>query len=313
MLEHCLFLCVDNDLFVFYRYKSLVLVAGGIGITPAMAILRDILYRYKDIHTTSTSLPTSITLYHCIRKPEDLDVLDSVYPNQILPGYDTLGLSIKVQVYITSKDMRDYRRGGGGEDMELDSETQDFSLSQFRVAYPPSQPSVLRPPDFVVNVVATQGIISNVSTTGNTKWVACITIASMLGYFLLSGIANTFIIKTYHRHTFTNYNRTHVMVASMILGIVIFGGFVVLLWIFKSTQKRKSFAAVQPTTNSTTPSPVEAFESDVFDQEAYGAGESSWVGDVHIRSRPNWRGSPTISCRDCNVSMLSLHLYFSPT
>mgnify|MGYP002775580199 CR=1 FL=1 len=261
-------------------------MAGGIGITPAMAILRDILYRYKNIKQTSTSLPTSITVYHCIRKPEDLDVLDSVYPNQILPGYDTLGLSIEVHVYVTSKDMKDYRRSGG-EDMESDSKAQDFSLSQFREKYRPSQPLVLRPLDFP-NVVATQGIISNISTTGNTKWVASITIASMLGYFLLSGIANTFLIKTYHRHTFTNYNRTHVMVASMILGIVIFGGFVVLLWIFKSRQQRRSFAAVQPTTNSTTPSPVEAFESEVFDREA---GESSWIGDVHIRSRPNWRGS----------------------
>ena len=289
MLKHHSFVLprIDNDLFVFLRYKSLVLVAGGIGITPAMAILRDILYRYKNITQTSTSLPTSITLYHCIRKPEDLDVLDSVYPNQILPGYDTLGLSIEVHVYITSKDMQDYRRRSGGEDMELDSKAQAFTLSQFRVAYPPSQPLMLPPPNDL-KLVPPQGIISNISTTGNTKWVACITIASMLGYFLLSGIANTSIIKSYEHHTFTNYNRTHVMVACMILGIVIFGGFVLVFWILKSRQKTKSLASVKPTTNSTTPSPVEALESEVFDREA---GQSSWVGDVHIRSRPDWRGS----------------------
>ena len=281
-------------------------MAGGIGITPAMAILRDILYRYKNIKQASTSLPTSITLYHCIRKPEDLDVLESVYPNQILPGYDTLGLSIKVQVYITSKHMKDYRRSSdGNEDMELDPKAQDFSLAEFRVAYPPSQPLVLRPSDFP-DVVATQGIISNISTTGNSKWVASITIASMLGYFLLSGIANTSIIKSYQTHTFTNYNRTHVMVACMILGIVIFGGFVLFLWILKSRQQSKSLASVQPT-----------LENEVLDHEAYGgAGESSWVGDVHIRSRPHWRGSQhkSLLIKDSTLFlMFSSRLHFSPS
>ena len=291
--------------FFFFRYKSLVLVAGGIGITPAMAILRDILYRYKNIKQASTSLPTSITLYHCIRKPEDLDVLDSVYPNLILPGYDTLGLSIEVHVYITSKDMKDYRSGGGGEDMELGSKAQAFSLAQFRLAYPSSQPLMLLPENDQ-KLVPPQGIISNISTTGNSKWVASITIASMLGYFLLSGIANTFIIKTYHRHTFTNYNRTHLMVASLILGIVIFGGFVLFLWILKSRQQSKSLASVQPT-----------LENEVLDHEAYGgAGESSWVGDVHIRSRPHWRGSQhkSLLIKDSTLFlMFSSRLHFSPS
>ena len=123
-----------------FRYKTLVLVSGGIGITPLLAILRDILHRYKNIkHNASTCLPTSITLYHCIRKPEELCVLNSVDPNQILPGYDTLGLTIKIHAYITSQNKDDYhklhaKQIGGLESMNCEM----FDISTFRVSHPKS-------------------------------------------------------------------------------------------------------------------------------------------------------------------------------
>jgi hypothetical protein len=97
-------------------------VAGGIEITPALAILRDVLCRYQadapakqlrcgnpnhgmsNVHDWS-ALPRSIAIYHCIRRPEDLHVLDYICPRdrQMLLGYNALGLDVQVHVYVTSR------------------------------------------------------------------------------------------------------------------------------------------------------------------------------------------------------------------
>ncbi|KAI5065853.1 hypothetical protein GOP47_0018477 [Adiantum capillus-veneris] len=72
-----------------YRYKTLVIVGGGIGLTPLLAMLCDVLHRQRR-GQGAASLPTSIHLYHCVRKPEELCVLNSIDPHQISPGYEKI-------------------------------------------------------------------------------------------------------------------------------------------------------------------------------------------------------------------------------
>ena len=264
----------------------MVLVAGGIGLTPALAIIRDILYRYKDMNLNSTALPTSITLYHCVRTSQELCVLNSFFPNQILPGYETLGLRIQVHVYITSKNVQDYQQILQGEsvgDSTLHNKARTFDLSKFTQAHLRSQPTVFHPS------FQRQAKISNIGSTGSTAWVATITIASFIGYFILSGIANVFIVKSYKGHSFPNYNRAHVVVACMFLGIIIFGGLVVLLWLRKVHQQTSNLASVQPRIQSPTTSPSQSNEDH---EKTHGIedGLATWDGDVHIFSRPNWKG-----------------------
>ena len=281
---------------MFRRYKSLVMVAGGIGLTPALAIIRDILYRYKDIKSSSSAstLPTSITLYHCIRKPEELCVLNTLYPNQILPGYETLGLRIRVHVYITSKNIQDYEGvllpGDNshriGESLDLSKFIRDRPTSQPLEFYPAQQPQA-------------EGRLSSIGSTGSTSWLAFTTIASFAGYFVLSGLANTYIVRSYTKHTFTNYNRAHVVVACMILGIVVCGGLVVLLWFHKlRRQSSLSLASVQPRLQSPTSSPSESSEDLGANYNGMEDGTSQWDGDAHIFSRPNWKGIVCMSASE---------------
>ena len=279
---------------IFGRYKALVIVAGGIGLTPALAIIRDILYRYKDIKSSSastTTLPTSITLYHCIRKPEELCVLNTLYPNQILPGYETLGLRIRVHVYITSKNIQDYEGvplPGDNTGHNSYRVGQSFDLSKFSREHPTSQPLEFHPS---YPAAHGDGRMSSIGSTGSTSWVAFTTIASFAGYFVLSGLANTFIVRSYTHHTFTNYNRAHVVVACMILGILVCGGLVVLLW-FHMLRRQSSIssASVQPRTQSPTSSPSGSNEDLGATYNGIEDGTSQWDGDVHIFSRPNWKG-----------------------
>ena len=293
-----------------FRYKTLVLVSGGIGITPLLAILRDILHRYKNIkYNASTCLPTSITVYHCIRKPEELCVLNSVDPNQILPGYDTLGLTIKIHAYITSQNKDDYhklhsKQIGGLESMNCEM----FDISTFRVSHPKSQTLIFRP--LVGNGGDGQGTISSIGITGSTFWVACTTIASILGYVILSGLANTLIIKSFTEPGFPNYNRAHIVVACMFLGVVVFGGLVVLMWSQKLKHQRRDTSLVQPRNQSTFNSPSNNDDEFIVDDETCVGLEvkaSPWIGDVHLYRRPNWRGilgQP--NCMQCFIIYLFL-------
>jgi hypothetical protein len=75
--------------------------------------------------------------------------------------------------------------------------------------------------------------------------------ASIVGYFVLSGATNILIIGSYdgrmrkNQHisslmiSATNYNRAHAVIACMALGIVVFGGLVVYLWALVDGSKKE--------------------------------------------------------------------------
>jgi hypothetical protein len=65
--------------------------------------------------------------------------------------------------------------------------------------------------------------------------------AAIVGYFVLSGVANILIIGSSHHQVLnnsftTNYNRVHVAVACMAMGIVLFGGLVLCLWTISTSR-----------------------------------------------------------------------------
>jgi hypothetical protein len=245
-----------------------------------------------------------------VRTAKELCVLNSLDPNQILPGYhETSGLRIQVHVYITSKNAQDYQDLGSlqeyvGDHGALDhnarysaaasgTEQTTFDLSKFTQAQLKSQPIVFNIPPANSAAGPAGKYISSIGSTGSTAWVAGTTMASILGYFVLSGLANVFIIRSYKHHTFPNYNRAHVVVACMFLGIVVFGGSVALLWLWKvrrsSQQKRTSINSVVEPEKSHDSREMKT----ALDQGA--AISAIWDGDVRIFSRPNWKGSHYIA------------------
>ncbi|KAH7296649.1 hypothetical protein KP509_26G032700 [Ceratopteris richardii] len=193
----------------FLEYNVLVLICGGIGVTPFLAILSDVLHRKQKGQRV---LPSQIHVYHCVKKPEELCVLNSLDPNGIVPEYQRHGLEIEVCAYVTRQ--------------IIDTNAHKCPSSQTRktpnnkeIAYSPTTlPTRYKP-----------HAVSRISSKGEPVWLACIVIASITGYYILWGLSNVFLIKT-PKASFPNYNRAHLVLVSMILGTVVFGGFFVLIW-----------------------------------------------------------------------------------
>ncbi|KAI5076064.1 hypothetical protein GOP47_0008129 [Adiantum capillus-veneris] len=267
----------------YLTYETLVLVAGGIGVTPILAILRDILHRHKVALKKASHLPTSIEVYHCVRTPVELCVLNEIDPNQILPDYGKLGLSIHVHAYITSK-LRELYTSQLATHVNT-GENRALDLAKFGGSNHISTTGYVSPN----RGVKPQGI-SSISSVGNTKWVAAITISSMIGYFVFSGLANLYIVRAYS-YNFPNYNRAHVVVICMLLGIILFGGALLIIWLIHNKTQKENTSLIQPKGHSTTNSPTNYPVQEFYDNEANVGceGGSPWNGDLHLCCRPDWK------------------------
>lgn len=90
----------------YLNYKTLVLVAGGIGITPFMAIIRDILYRYRVTATSDKEgerLPKNIVLIWAVRSESELDILRQISPSLSFNNYESSECRIRVRAYVTQR------------------------------------------------------------------------------------------------------------------------------------------------------------------------------------------------------------------
>lgn len=74
-------------------------MAGGIGITPFLAILSDILHRVRD---KKPCLPKNILVIWAVKKSKELSLLSVVNVDSICPSFsDTLNLEI--HTYVTQE------------------------------------------------------------------------------------------------------------------------------------------------------------------------------------------------------------------
>lgn len=83
---------------ILIRYENLVLVAGGIGISPFLAILSDILHSARE---NRTCLPRKILILWAIKKSNELSLLSTVDMGSICPFSDKL--NIEIQIYVTQE------------------------------------------------------------------------------------------------------------------------------------------------------------------------------------------------------------------
>lgn len=79
------------------RYENLILVAGGIGISPFLAILSDILHRIND---SSPCLPRNILIVWAIKNSDELPLLETVDMEAICPLFSDK-LNLEIQTYVT--------------------------------------------------------------------------------------------------------------------------------------------------------------------------------------------------------------------
>uniref|UniRef100_A0A5B7C9M7 FAD-binding FR-type domain-containing protein n=1 Tax=Davidia involucrata TaxID=16924 RepID=A0A5B7C9M7_DAVIN len=82
----------------FLRYDSLLLVAGGIGVTPFLSILREI----DSAQSSGTKgFPTKIHLIYVVKKSQDMCLLNPILP--LLLKQKGEQLHLKVKVFVTQE------------------------------------------------------------------------------------------------------------------------------------------------------------------------------------------------------------------
>ncbi|KAH7404965.1 hypothetical protein KP509_15G051300 [Ceratopteris richardii] len=282
----------ETDFYV--RYNTVVLIGGGIGVTPLLAILSDVLHRTRATQMNA-SQTRSIHLYHCIRKVEELCVLNSVNPNDICPEYEKLGLRICVSVYVTNSSSTT-----GCKDREIDLKTANYLSAKN------DRNETERTEDenciSAVTIHANRSVnspvetISTVGPKGKSSWVAATMLASIAGFYISWGLSNVYIVKNIRNNFPTNYNRAHIVIGCIIFGTFLLGGPVVMLWWLMG--KRLSVSSPSPNlrkVNIATASPLEtqaqeyycATETDI-DQESSEQQCLPWNGKLHIGDRPVW-------------------------
>lgn len=85
--------------FLLCRYENLILVAGGIGISPFLAILSDILRR---VHETKPCLPKNILVIWAVKKSNELSLLSAVDAQSSCPMFSER-LDLDIQTFVTQQ------------------------------------------------------------------------------------------------------------------------------------------------------------------------------------------------------------------
>ncbi|KAK9080522.1 hypothetical protein SSX86_000280 [Deinandra increscens subsp. villosa] len=76
------------------KYDSLLLVAGGIGVTPFLSIL-------QEISSAMNRFPTKIQLVYIMKKSSSISILNSVLP--LLTNKNTKEFNLKLKIYVTQE------------------------------------------------------------------------------------------------------------------------------------------------------------------------------------------------------------------
>ncbi|KAG6652344.1 hypothetical protein CIPAW_05G000100 [Carya illinoinensis] len=130
-------------------YEKLVLVAGGSGISPFLAISSDILHRTKD---KKTCVPRNVLLVWAVKRSNELSLFSSTGVESICSFFSDK-LNIEVQMYVTRE--------------------SEPSLEEGNIHKATSSP-----------VFSIGGGISALVGTGNKIWVGCYVIISTIGFVI---------------------------------------------------------------------------------------------------------------------------------
>lgn len=254
----------------FSRYETLVLVAGGIGISPFVALVRDLLHRHQ---RAQLNLPQNLHLIWAVQKSHELQLLDSIPASAICPDYKSK-LNLQVHAFVTRE----------ASPLEQDPEAQpddDFK-----------RPRILASKKNNTNASAQP--MSVVSGAGSNLWISACFLASLLGYIIVYLLINHFLVQPFEPAATADGNSEGVSlwvkglfsVVSMVLGVVIFGGFVVSMWSFLGRLDRR--VSVGDEENAHLLSSSESDGTGCGSES--GADRLLHPSNTHFGHRPNLRG-----------------------
>ena len=201
----------------YLNYKTLVLVAGGIGIMPFMAIIQDILHRYRiTAHEERIHLPKNIVLIWSVRSETELDILRQVSPNLIFRDYESGACRIYVKAYVTR-----FQTNKAYVNNNVDN---NLGGAIHVIAAP-------GPDDKLTNTSRVRSVIG----TGNNLWMfwmilitCCATVTTFQGINLVPQNIPNF-----------QWIQGSLLFMSMFVGIVVVGSVVLLCWTAHSKNKKR--------------------------------------------------------------------------
>ncbi|KAL3680670.1 hypothetical protein R1sor_023626 [Riccia sorocarpa] len=265
------------------RQRRTTRFAGGVGITPFMAIIRDLLCRYE---RGQESLPENVELIWCVPREKDLGTLRDLSPAQIYPEFTTSKQKINVRCFVTREnigDSKESKAAGGEAFLPFDSEETVFSGTDH------DQPR------------------KEVTHIGESNlWIAAVIAAATTGFIIIFGIFHIAIVRP-NNHSdqaffyddmmmkmdmsgasdaeaaepqgkaFPTVLAVTFLFVSMFLGVVVFGGAVVLAWMWsKRSLSKTSFVTSKssPNLNSVTGGATDLEENQptLLDQAAIVGG-----------------------------------------
>ncbi|XP_065851365.1 ferric reduction oxidase 7, chloroplastic-like [Euphorbia lathyris] len=176
-------------------YENLILVAGGIGISPFVAVLSDILHR---IDEGAPCLPKNVLVAWAVKNSNEIPLLSTIDMESICP-YFSDKLNLEIHIYVTR---------------ESDPQLEEGVVHQL-----------------------TNSCISNASKgcgmsvlvgTGDNIWSGLYIAASTVGFIIFLGLLDVYYVNPYGIHSW--WYKGLLFLASMVAGILVFGGSVVFFW-----------------------------------------------------------------------------------
>ncbi|XP_049413618.1 ferric reduction oxidase 6-like [Solanum stenotomum] len=177
-------------------YENLILVAGGIGISPFLAILSDILHRIND---SLPCLPRNILIVWAIKNSDELPLLETVDMEAICPLFSDK-LNLEIQTYVTRESQPSLEEGKTPKAMHHSSISPGF------------------------NGCRMSGLVG----TGHVVWSGLYVIVSTIGFVITVALLDIFYINPFNI-TYWWYKGL-LLIGCMTASILIFGGLVIALW-----------------------------------------------------------------------------------
>ncbi|KAK9286122.1 hypothetical protein L1049_014503 [Liquidambar formosana] len=176
-------------------YENLILVAGGIGISPFLAILSDVLHRIKE---RKPCLPKNILVVWAIKRSNELPLLSAIDMESVYPSFSDK-MNLEIQTYVT------------------------------RESEPPLEEGKVHKTLNSSVFPASKGCgMSVLVGTGNNIWSGIYVISSTVGFVILLGLLDIYYINPFGISTW--WYKGLLFVVCMAAGVFIFGGLVVGLW-----------------------------------------------------------------------------------
>ncbi|KAL5993187.1 hypothetical protein ACLOJK_014110 [Asimina triloba] len=176
-------------------YQNLVLVAGGIGISPFLAILRDIMHQ---VRINQPRQPKNVLVIWAVKTSKDISLLSLVDSALCPPLSDRLHL--KIEIFVTQ---------------ESEPVLEDGELYKSQ--------SCCDPP-----MTSGSGSMSGLVGAGNRIWSGIYVVSSIIGFAIFLGLMEALYIRPSNVKCW--WFKGLLFLACMIAGIFLFGGPVILLW-----------------------------------------------------------------------------------